>query len=232
MTLRRYPVSSIALLIAALLSGGCASVGGSKPIEEDPAFQAAVAAPPPTPLNGAIYAVGGTGSGLFEDQRARNVGDVLTIVLNETTAAKTSAATDTAKASDSSVSAPTVFGMPVSVRGTPVLQAQLDSTHKFSGSGDSSQSNTLKGNITVTVIKRLPNGNLLVRGEKHLSLNQGSEFIRIEGLVRPADIAPDNSIDSTRVANARISYTGEGALAESNTKGWLSRFFSSPIWPF
>ncbi len=232
MILRRHSVSLFALGSALLLTAGCASIGGSKPVAEDPLLQAAAVAPPPAPLNGAIYAVGSTGSGLFEDQRARNVGDVLTIVLNETTAAKTTAATDTAKSSDSSVSAPTILGMTPTIHGKSVLSAQLDSTHKFSGSGDSSQSNTLTGNITVTVIKRLPSGNLLVRGEKHLSLNQGSEFIRIEGLVRPADIAPDNTIDSTRVANARISYTGEGALAESNTKGWLSRFFSSPLWPF
>lgn len=228
----RHKVVSLLALTATLSLAACASIGGSKPVEEDPLLQAAAVAPPPAPLNGAIYAVGNTSSGLFEDQRARNVGDVLTIVLNETTAAKTTAATDTAKSSDNSISTPSIFGMTPTIHGKSVLSAQLDSSSKFSGSGDSSQSNTLKGNITVTVIKRLPSGNLLVRGEKHLSLNQGSEFIRIEGLVRPADITPDNTIDSTRVANARISYTGEGALAESNTKGWLSRFFSSPIWPF
>lgn len=220
----------LALMLVAIVLTGCASSPTrSDKDAADPLMATAVQAA--QPQNGSIYAAS-QGMALFEDQKARNVGDVLTILLVETTTAKTSAATNTAKDSSSDVGAPTVFGMPVSIHGTSVLSASLDSTHKFSGSGDSSQSNTLQGNVTVTVIGRQPNGNLIVRGEKHLSLNQGSEFVRIEGVVRPADISTDNTIPSSRVADARISYTGEGALAESNTKGWLSRFFSSPLWPF
>lgn len=218
------------MLIAIILTGCASSPTQTEKNATDPLMATAVQQPA-APQNGSIYA-SGQGMALFEDQKARNVGDVLTILLVETTTAKTSAATNTAKDSSSEVGAPTVFGMPVSIHGTSVLSASLDSTHKFSGSGDSSQSNTLQGNVTVTVIGRQPNGNLIVRGEKHLSLNQGSEFVRIEGVVRPADIATDNTIPSSRVADARISYTGEGTLAESNTKGWLSRFFSSPLWPF
>ena len=219
----------LAVLLMALLLGGCATAPTQKP-EVDPLLASAVPVAAP-PQNGSIYS-SGQGMSLFEDQKARNVGDTLTILLVETTTAKTSAATTTAKDTSTDVGAPTVFGMPVTVSGTPILSASLDSKHKFSGSGDSSQSNTLQGSVTVTVIGRQPNGNLIVRGEKHLSLNQGSEFVRIEGVVRPADIATDNTIASSRVADARISYTGEGTLAESNSKGWLARFFSSPLWPF
>ncbi|MES2489349.1 MAG: flagellar basal body L-ring protein FlgH [Pseudomonadota bacterium] len=214
-------------LAVLMVMTGCASAPAQRAPEPLPVS----AAPVSVPQNGAIYSAG-QGMSLFEDQKARNVGDTLTILLVETTTAKTSAATTTAKDTSSSVAAPTIFGMPVSVNGTAVLSADLDSSHKFAGSGDSSQSNTLQGNVTVTVIGRQPNGNLIVRGEKHLSLNQGSEFVRIEGVVRPADIASDNTIPSSRVADARISYTGEGSLAESNRKGWLARFFSSPLWPF
>ncbi|TXH06009.1 MAG: flagellar basal body L-ring protein FlgH [Nevskiaceae bacterium] len=216
----------LTLIVAIALLTACASAP-AKPAE-DPLMATAVTT---APQAGAIYAPGG-GIALFEDQHARNVGDVLTVLLVETTTAKTSAATNTAKDSSSSVGAPTVFGMPVTVNGKSVLSASLDSTHKFAGSGDSSQSNTLQGSVTVSVIGRQANGNLIVRGEKHLSLNQGAETIRIEGIVRPADIASDNTVPSSRVADARISYTGKGALAESNSKGWLTRFFSSPIWPF
>lgn len=216
------------LMLAAILLVGCAATPAKQ--AADPLMATAVPVTPP-PQNGSIFAAG-QGMALFEDQKARNVGDTLTILLVETTTAKTSAATNTAKDTSSDVSAPKVFGMPVSIHGTSVLSASLDSSHKFAGSGDSSQSNTLQGNIQVTVIGRQPNGNLIVRGEKHLSLNQGSEFVRIEGVVRPADIATDNTIASSRVADARISYTGEGTLAESNSKGWLARFFSSPLWPF
>lgn len=214
-------------MMALIALTGCAAA----PTQRTPEPLMASAMPVAAPQNGAIYSAG-MGMALFEDQKARNVGDVLTILLVETTTAKTSAATTTAKDTSSSVAAPTVFGMPVTVGGNAILSAELESAHKFSGSGNSSQSNALQGNVTVTVIARQPNGNLVVRGEKHLALNQGSEFVRIEGVVRPADIAPDNTIPSSRVADARISYTGEGTLAESNSKGWLARFFSSPIWPF
>ena len=102
----------------------------------------------------------------------------------------------------------------------------------FDGSGNSSQSNQLTGSITVTVAQRLSNGNLLVRGEKWLTINQGQELVRISGIVRPQDIGQDNSVPSTRVADARIAYTGRGSLADANTQGWLSRFFSSKWMPF
>ena len=224
MIMRKLLWIELAMLLAVT---GCASAP-EKRVPDAPVANVMPVAPP---QNGSIYSAS-QGMALFEDQKARNVGDVLTILLVETTTAKTSAATNTAKDTSSSVGAPTIFGMPVSVNGTAILSADLDSSHKFAGSGDSSQSNTLQGNVTVTVIGRQPNGNLIVRGEKNLKLNQGSEFVRIEGVVRPADISPDNTIPSSRVADARISYTGEGTLAESNSKGWLARFFSSPLWPF
>ena len=102
----------------------------------------------------------------------------------------------------------------------------------FDGKADSSQSNSLIGNITVSVAERLPNGNLLVRGEKLININQGEEYIRLQGIIRPVDIGPDNAVASTKVADAKISYSARGALADSNKQGWLSRFFNSPIFPF
>ncbi|HVT37214.1 MAG TPA: flagellar basal body L-ring protein FlgH [Nevskiaceae bacterium] len=216
----------ITLGVLAML-GGCASAGA----REQPIEQALPPVAVAQPSDGAIYASGG-GMSLFEDTRARNVGDILTIVLVESTAAKSSAETKTGKTTSASISAPKIFGREVTIHGTSVLSGALDSDHSFDGSGDTSQSNTLSGNVTVTVVARQANGNLVVRGEKHLVLNQGNETVRVEGIVRPADIAPDNSIVSSRVADARISYDGKGTLAESNTKGWLARFFSSPLMPF
>ncbi|MDF3013473.1 MAG: flgH, partial [Cellvibrio sp.] len=107
----------------------------------------------------------------------------------------------------------------------------LEQDRTFDGSADADQSNSLQGNITVTIAEILPNGNLMVRGEKWITLNRGDEFIRISGLVRPEDIAPDNTILSTRLANAKISYSGTGALADASSMGWLSRFFNSALWP-
>lgn len=183
------------------------------------------------PVNGSIYQAG-QGLALFEDQKARKVGDVLTVLLVETTTAKSSAATSTSKTTTTTITPPTILGQSVTRNGIPIFDTSLASDHSFDGSGDSTQSNKLEGNIGVIVVKRLGNGNLVVRGEKRLQLNQGDEYVRIEGIVRPQDIAPDNSIPSSRIANARIAYSGKGTLAESNTKGWLARFFSSEWMPF
>ena len=102
----------------------------------------------------------------------------------------------------------------------------------FAGNGAATQSNKLDGFITVTVFKRLSNGNLLVRGQKWVAINSGREFVRLQGIVRPSDIAPDNSVLSWRVADAYISYGGQGTVANASKPGWLFRFFNSPKTPF
>jgi flagellar L-ring protein precursor FlgH len=113
----------------------------------------------------------------------------------------------------------------------PDLESSLSSSRDFSGSAKSSQQNTLRGAIAVTVHQVLPNGTLLVKGEKALKLNQGDEYIRLSGLVRLEDINSNNQISSQNVANARISYAGRGALNDSNSAGWLTRFFTHPLFP-
>ena len=160
------------------------------------------------------------------------MGDLLTIRLAERTRAVKSATTSTSKSTSARVAAPIVAGRPVTVDGVPILETELGSEHAFDGQGDSAQSNQLDGSITVTVVGRLPNGNLLVRGQKWLMLNQGKEFVRIEGVVRAIDVEPDNSLPSWKVADARIAYGGRGALADANSMGWLARFFQSPVMPF
>ena len=113
-----------------------------------------------------------------------------------------------------------------------MLSGSLNDSSHFDGEGTSAQSNQLSGYISVTVARRLANGNLLVRGQKWITLNQGREFVRIQGIVRPVDIGPDNIVPSYNVADAVISYGGQGTLADSNTKSWLARFFDSPWMPF
>jgi len=168
---------------------------------------------------------------LFNDPRAHRVGDILTISLVESTQASKKASTSTSKKDKSNLAAPTILGRPISIGGKDVSFG-TDGDRSFDGSGNSSQSNQLTGSITVTVAQRLSNGNLLVRGEKWLTINQGQELVRISGIVRPQDIGQDNSVPSTRVADARIGYTGRGTLADANTQGWLSRFFGSKWMPF
>jgi flagellar L-ring protein precursor FlgH len=180
---------------------------------------------------GAIYGEG-QGLALFADVKARQVGDLLTVELQESTSASKTAKTSATKNQETVVDPPILFGRPVTVNGTPVLQSNLSASRDFSGEGDSSQSNRLIGNITVTVVQRLPNGNLVIHGEKRLTLNQGDETIRITGVVRPADISTGNVVPSYKLADAKISYSGRGFVAASNQMGWLARFFNSGWAPY
>ena len=129
------------------------------------------------------------------------------------------------------MSAPTLLGVSPTVKGRNILNNSLSGASSFDGEGNSKQSNQLTGDISVTVAKRLANGNLLVRGQKWITINQGREYVRIQGIVRPVDIRPDNTVPSTKVADATIAYGSQGALNDSNSKGWLARFFDSKWMP-
>ena len=186
----------------------------------------------PLPISdGSIYKAG-FGVSLFEDTKAHRVGDIITIILQEKTNASKTASTTTAKDAAGDISAPTIFGQNVLKNGKDILSASIDAARDFTGEGDSSQSNSLSGQISVTVVDVHPNGNLMIRGEKLLTLNQGSEHVRISGIVRAADVSPTNTVFSTQVANAHIVYGGQGVLADANTKGWIQRVFDSNWWPF
>jgi flagellar L-ring protein precursor FlgH len=186
----------------------------------------------PTAAPGTIYNPGGGSFDLFMDLRARSVGDILTIMLVERTNASKESSTSTAKGSSVDTGLPVFAGRPITSNGTAILNSEFGSDSSFDGQADSSQSNRLDGSITVTVAERLPNGNLLVRGEKLITINQGEEFIRVQGIVRPVDIGPQNTVASTKVADAKITYSGKGTLADTTRPGWLSRFFNSPWFPF
>lgn len=240
------------LLLLAL--SGCASiVGDVRPFAPvpvaAPAISAQVAAaqpgasiagnPAPSASNsgGSIFASAGGVNGnrglrLFQDTKAREVGDLLTIVLTENTRAKTNANTAVTKDAGVGMGAPSLFGQSVTYNGKSILQAEIEGTRKFGGAGDSAQSNQLDGDITVTVVEQLGNGNLRVAGEKRVRLNQGDELVQVQGIVRTADIGPDNRITSDRVGEAQIVYGGRGTLARSNAMGWLGRFFNSAAFPY
>ncbi len=209
--------------LSACSSGQLGARPGAYPPAPSPQY-APAAAP-----SGTIYQPA-RGLSLFEDIKARQVGDTVTIRLAESTQASKSASTDAKKDSSIDTGVPTLLGTGLSVGGKQVLNNEWSSSQKFGGKGSSSQSNQLSGNITVTVAEVYPNGNMLIRGEKWLTLNQGEEFVQITGIVRPVDIGPDNSVPSFKVADARITYAGKGALADSNSPGFLARFFMK-LWP-
>ncbi len=209
-----------------LLVSACAS----RPVALE-AMPEAELPPLPQAEPGAIYN-GGIALDWFADTRARQVGDVLTVLLVEQTQAQTSSATSTSKSSSATLTGPTVLGRPVTAGGVEVLSGSLGGDRTFEGAGGSSQSNRLTGALSVRVIERDPRGLLRVAGRKQLALNRGDELLELSGWVRPEDINPDNTVRSDRVASAQVRYAGRGALGDANAQGWLSRFFNSPFFPF
>lgn len=218
---------SLAALLAML--GGCML---AQPSFEDYAASLPEEAPDTRVANGSIFQANREVA-LFENPVAGRVGDILTIRLVESTSASKSANTSTAKETNAELGAGTTFmGRPITINGNNILSAGMANSSDFTGTGSSAQSNSLVGDITVTVAKRYANGNLLVRGQKWITINQGREFVRVQGMVRAVDVQPDNTVLSTKVADASIAYGGQGALADANAKGWLARFFDSPLTPF
>lgn len=210
------------------------SLAACTPIpQRDPAFAPVAPADlrPPPQSSGSIYQ-SGYDTRLFEDQTAKRVGDIITITLLENTQAKKAADLNTQKTTSMSASAPTLFGMAAKVLTGNDVTTTLASEKDYTGKGAADQSNSLSGNISVTVVELLPNGNLSVRGEKRVTLNQGDEFVRLSGIVRPVDINSSNIITSDKVADVTIMYVGEGAMADSSKMGWLGRVVQSPWFPF
>jgi len=183
------------------------------------------------PVTGSIYSAA-ISRDIYGDGRATRIGDIITVVLSESTQSSKSAKTSLDKSNEFNLPQATLFGSGVSAFGQPISATQAEAKTEFEGEGKSDMSNSLSGNISVTVHDVLPNGSLVVRGEKWLTLNQGEEYIRISGLVRPQDIDQDNSVPSTKLADARIEYAGNGAVSDTNATGWLARFFINPLWPF
>lgn len=230
-------------LTAAALVTGCMPV---PPKPNDPYYAPVL---PRTPLpatqtNGAIYQAD-FDTNYFTDRKAFRVGDIITISLNERTQASKNANSQIQKDSNTDIGVPNILGMAISPK-NPLsglsalgmtndrlsLEAGYDAKRSTKGSGQSGQSNSLSGSITVTIAEVYPNGVLAVRGEKWLTLNTGDELVRISGIVRADDISTDNVVSSTRIADARITYSGTGAFANASQPGWLDRFFLSPMWPF
>lgn len=212
---------------AALLAG-CSSDPFRKVEIQQPLTARPAAMPALPSANGAIFQTAAYRP-LFEDRRARAIGDTLTININEKLQASKQASTTANRTGAVNFEVPTVHGLPI--KGLKDAALAADSKSDFAGKGDSSANNVFTGAITVTVIEVLPNGNLIVSGEKQIGINQGSEFIRLSGVVNPTTIVNGNVVSSTQVADARIEYRGTGYIDEAQTMGFLQRVFLSVL-PF
>lgn len=206
-----------------LTMAGCASVRGAlvTPEANDMPLDLAVEHKGEA---GGVFVPGSYWS-LTSDNRAFRAGDVLTVVLQESTQASKKSGTSLGKNSRVQAGPGKVLGSAVGI------DTDIGMKRDFSGSGSTSQQNDLRGAVAVIVQRVLPNGLLEVRGEKRLTLNHGEEMVRLSGYVRAADIDTNNQVSSQQIANARIRYSGRGALADANRPGWLTRFFNHPWMP-
>ena len=217
----------LTILVSAALLSACAS----KPMPVRTAdFSPVLPAEPivKTVADGSIYS-GGANDSLFGDRKAYRVGDIITIMLREKTMAEKSASNVTSRAAKNSMAMTGVTG---GLLGDNLpAAATIDNNISNTGNGATSQTNTLGGDISATVVRVLTNGNLIIRGEKMISLNDGNEYIQISGMIRSEDVQPDNTVLSKRIANAEISYSGDGDYVDATKSGWGTKLFYK-IWPF
>nr|WP_145545886.1 flagellar basal body L-ring protein FlgH [Variovorax boronicumulans] len=216
---------SILLVLAGLLLAGCETLPPIPKATAQPEEPLIIVSTPRRGVSGGVLPMD-TVTALTSDSRAFRPGDVLTVVLQETTQASKRSGVTSDKNSSTSIT-------PFLFRGRSLkTDIGIDAQRSSDAANTATQQNALQGAITVVVTEVLPNGLLAIRGEKSLTLNLGEEFIRVTGYARVADIDTDNRLSSQRIANARITYSGRGTLAESQRQGWLTAFFNSPWMPF
>jgi flagellar L-ring protein precursor FlgH len=227
----RISVKTAIVLMLALLLGACASMTDHMADEQlkplpVPAMPEAMNA---HVANGSIWQPG-TNVTLFEDTRAHRVGDLITVLIQENANATKSTNTTINKSDSVSAGLTSFFGvMPTLGAYNPSLG--LTSAQKFGGNGATAQSNTFTTTLQATVVQVMSNGNLEISGQKEVMLNGGHEFVRVVGVVRAADVSPQNTVSSTQIANARVEYSGNGSVYSAAKVPWLTGFFLS-LWPF
>lgn len=185
---------------------------------------------------GSIWTDNGFNSNLFSDQKASRVGDVITVIVQETATANKSASTKASKDSSIENSASALFGFEKAVQlrnpnFNPSALMKTEHKDSFDGQGKTSRSGDFKTTLSAIVIKVYPNHNLLIRGSRTITLNEEEQIITLTGIVRPEDLSYENTVYSTKIANAKITYTGKGVIADKQHPGWMTRIISW-IWPF
>ena len=213
----------VTVMAAVCLMNACAITPST--VVETPMTAKPLANRQPAPTNGAIYTVSAH-KPLFEDRRARAVGDIITINITENTSANKAGSSSTTKSGSVSSSASIPTGLPVDII-KEGISITADSDLSADDTANETESNTFTGNITVTVVDVLPNGNLVVSGEKQVSLDKGTEFVRFSGVVNPDYIRLGNVVSSTTVADARIEYRTNSKLDAASVASILARFFLS-----
>jgi len=223
---------SLFLVLLLAVISGCASIEQAKVLPNDPEFAPILPDMEEEPIvpTGSLFKVNYVNN-IYSDSKAHRVGDIISVILSESTQAQKNAKTELSKENTATLDPITGLGGAAVNFKNDAIQFGFNQSNEFEGDSKTNQGNSLSGNISVHVLKVLPNGNLMIRGEKWMTLNNGDEYIRLTGIIRSKDISSSNTIMSNKVANARIQYAGTGAFAETQEQGWLSRFFSSSWWP-
>lgn len=221
----------LGLVVLLALTTACAPITRERVKQGDPNYapvppQTLV---PPAPVDGSIFS-SSQGFSLFGDRTAHRIGDILTIVLQERTQSSKKSETGTKKDSEVALNEASILGTMPTFKNLSLL-TNPSMERSTTGEVEADQSNSLTGNISVTVSEILPNGVLRIRGEKWLTLTEGDEYIRVSGLIRPEDISEDNTIVSTKIADAHFTYSGAGEFSDVHRQGWLARFFNSEWFP-
>jgi len=226
--LRPFARAIGAVAAAAAISATLPDPAAARKAPKPSGYEATLPVAEPLPVaNGSIFQASMGYGPLYEGNRARRLGDPLTIRLIETTFAAKSVNSKSNKGGGASITPPT--SGPLSFLNPDALNASSSST--FNGQGNAGQTSSLNSALSVTIAEVRPNGTALVRGEKQMLLSQGEEWVRFSGIVRLVDIDADNVVLSTRIADARMEYSGKGALQQASKQGWLGRFFNK-ISPF
>jgi flagellar L-ring protein FlgH len=188
-----------------------------------------------TAKDGSIWRGESPSNTFYVDQRARGIGDIVTIRIVEVSQATEKATTDTGRTSAVEAGIPNFFGQEVNPArrafSNPSQLITASTKNNFSGTGETTRSGALSATISAKVVDVLPNGNLAIEGKRELLVNNEKKEILLQGVVRPKDIASDNSISSTQVADAKVIYTGVGVIGEKQRPGWATRLFDL-VWPF
>jgi flagellar L-ring protein precursor FlgH len=211
---------------------GCASIEQAQVLANDPDFapilpeEEVIPMVPTSSLFRASYV-----NNIYSDSKAHRVGDIISVVLNESTQAQKNAKTELKKANSAKLDPIVGFGAKAINFNSDAIGFGVNQESDFSGDSKANQGNSLSGNISVNVLRVLSNGNLMIRGEKWMTLNSGEEYIRLTGTIRAQDISASNTIMSNKIANARIEYAGTGAFSDTQQQGWVTKFFNSGWWP-
>ena len=217
MILKKFPQNFITGLVLISFFSSCSTqLEERASIDFEPTMPI-ISKSPKKDRYGSIYS--NSQQGLFAtDRRASKVGDLLTVALSENFSASKSQSAKSAKNGTASFDFPRITTADAD---DTLFDSKL--AKSFDGSGSADQTNSLRGEISVTVTKVFSNGNMEILGQKKLTLNNGDEYIRLVGIIRPEDVDSRNIVPSSRIANAKISYTGAGDIADTSKKGWLSK---------